>query len=252
MRLNRFLARAGVASRRGSEDLMTAGRVSVNGVIVRELGTKVDGDVDEVAVDGRVVTLEHGAVYLALNKPAGYYSTMSDPHARHIVAELVPVDTYPGLFPVGRLDADTTGLLLFTTDGELAHRLLHPKWHVFKCYIAGVEGLPDDCDLQRLRDGVELEDGMTAPAHIERMAREDGSEDAGIHAGTTMLEIALREGRNRQVRRMCEAIGHPVRTLERGAFGPIELGDLAPGHWRMLNEDEVTALRTCVTMDVET
>ena len=160
MRLQKFLARAGAASRRGSENLMTAGRVTVNGKVVTELGSKVDPLV-EVAVDGAVVRLADGPVTIMLHKPAGFVTTMSDPQGRRTVAELVPTERYPGLFPIGRLDFDTTGLLLFSTDGELGNGLLHPKHHVTKRYLACVEGRPTERDLALLRRGIELDDGPT-------------------------------------------------------------------------------------------
>ena len=167
MRLQKFLARAGVASRRGSENLMTAGRVTVNGEVVTELGAKVDPLADKVAVDGIEVVWGSKPVVILLNKPAGYVSTMSDPHARHTVAELVPVREYPGLFPVGRLDMDTTGVLLFTTDGELGHQLLGPKHKVPKVYEARVAGTLTADDARLLEQGIELEDGMTLPAKVQ-------------------------------------------------------------------------------------
>lgn len=236
MRLQKFLARAGVASRRGSEDLMSAGRVRVNGVVVGELGAKVDPAVDTVTVDGMPVTLAGKPVYLALNKPRGFVTTMSDPQGRPTVATLVPAREHPGLFPVGRLDFDTSGLLLFTTDGELSHRLLHPRWHVEKIYRAEVDGAIRDADLERLRTGVQLDDGMTAPARVH-----------AIRVGaTSYCEIAIREGRKRQVRRMFSAVGHPVLTLERIAFGPIALGSLAAREWRYLSEEEIGALKSAV------
>lgn len=164
MRLQRFLARAGVASRRGSEDLMTAGRVTVNGQVATELGIKVDVDRDHIEVDGMPVKLNQGAVYLMLYKPTGYLTTMSDPQERPCVADLVPRDRFPGLFPVGRLDRDTTGLLLFTTDGDLSQDLLHPSKHVYKTYQALVDGHLTDRDLEPLRRGIELDDGLCQPA----------------------------------------------------------------------------------------
>ena len=164
MRLQRFLARAGVASRRGSEDLMTAGRVTVNGQVATELGTKVDVDRDHIEVDGMPVKLNQGAVYLMLYKPTGYLTTMSDPQERPCVADLVPRDRFPGLFPVGRLERDTTGLLLFTTDGDLSQDLLHPSKHVYKTYQALVDGHLTDRDLEPLRRGIELDDGLCQPA----------------------------------------------------------------------------------------
>ncbi|MCL2655205.1 MAG: rRNA pseudouridine synthase [Coriobacteriia bacterium] len=258
LRLQRFLARAGVASRRGSEDLMTAGRVTVNGQVCTELGTKVDPACDEVAVDGKPVALAGAAVNLILNKPAGYVTTMSDPQGRPTVAELVPTDQYPGLFPVGRLDEDTTGLLLFSTDGELAHRLLHPKWHVAKTYIARADGRITEAQLQRLRDGIELDDGPTAPARVELIpetddwsdeleAQEDNPDLLQLRPyRSSLVMLSIHEGRKRQVRRMLSAVGHPVTELARISFGPLTLGDLAPGNWRLLTAEEVTALQAAV------
>jgi 23S rRNA pseudouridine2605 synthase len=240
MRLQKFLARAGAASRRGSEDLMTAGRVTVNGVVTSELGAKVDPRVDEVAVDGNVVRLEQGCAYYALNKPAGYVTTMSDPQGRPTVRDLFPKDAPAGLFPVGRLDFDTEGLLLLTTDGELGHVLTHPSHHVWKTYVATVQGVPSPATLVHLRTGVQLDDGMTAPAEAKvvsstRSAREDG--------GRAEVELKIREGRKRQVRRMLSAVGHPVKRLVRVAFGPVLLGELAAGDVRALSNEEVEALR---------
>ena len=235
MRLQKFLARAGVASRRGSEDLMTAGRVSVNGRVIDELGYKVDPKVDVVCVDGREVHMADGPVYIMLNKPSGYVTTMSDPHGRPCVASLVPTKRYPGLFPVGRLDMDTTGLLLFTTDGEMGQRLLHPKYHVAKTYRAHVEGVPSDADLESLRSGIELDDGLTRPAQAKLLGvREDGSSD---------ISLTLREGRKRQVKRMCLAIHHSVIELHRAVFGPLHLGELGTGLWRHLESEEIEALK---------
>jgi 23S rRNA pseudouridine2605 synthase len=241
MRLQKFLARAGVASRRGSEDLMTAGRVRVNGIVMTELGTKVDPAVDSVTVDRKPVSLAEQPVYLVLNKPAGVVTTMSDPQGRTTVAELVPVRDYPGLFPVGRLDYETTGLLLFTTDGEIAHRLLHPSRHVEKVYRVLVDGRATEPELDRLREGVSLDDGLTAPARVKAL-RSSG--------GTTYCEIAIREGRKRQVRRMFSAVGHPVLELHRVRFGPVDLGDLSRASWRVLDAREVSALREAVGMTV--
>ena len=239
MRLQKFLARAGAASRRGSEDLMTAGRVRVNGEVVTELGTKIDPNIDVITLDGRALSLAEEPVYIALNKPAGVMTTMSDPQGRMTVATLVPTKEHPGLFPVGRLDYDTTGLLLFTTDGEIAHRLLHPKWHVEKVYRALIDGRAVEAELQRLRDGVYLDDGMTAPARVKSL-RSSGT--------TTFVEIAITEGRKRQVRRMFSKISHPVLELHRASFGPVPLGDLSRASWRHLSPEEVAALRAAVDM----
>jgi 23S rRNA pseudouridine2605 synthase len=249
MRLQRFLSRSGVASRRGSENLMTAGRVRVNGVVVSELGSKVDPLVDHVTVDGREVYLAERPTYLVLNKPAGYLTTMSDPRGRHCVAELVPTDEYPGLFPVGRLDADTTGLLLFTTDGKLAQDLLHPSRHVWKRYVALVEGRPTREQLRRLERGVELDDGPSAPARVrlaradERVAAPVADAAAGRRGETSVVVLEIHEGRKRQVKRMMRAVGHPVLALHRDRFGALELRDVKPGRWRMLTDAELRALQ---------
>lgn len=234
MRLQKFLARAGAASRRGSEDLMTEGRVTVNGQVVTELGSKVDPLVDDVAVDGTLVRLADYAYY-ALNKPSGYVTTMRDPDGRPTVAELFPRDAPAGLFPVGRIDIDTEGILLLTNDGELAHSLLHPSHHVTKVYRATVQGVPTTAVLARLRKGIALDDGMTAPGRAVMISHT---------AGRAVVELAIREGRKRQVRRMMSEVGHPVTRLVRLSFGPVERGDLPAGATRPLTIDEVEALRT--------
>jgi len=234
MRLQKFLSRAGVASRRGSENLMTAGRVTVNGQIVRELGTKVDPTSDAIAVDGTPVHLSDGATYLMLHKPTGVLTTMHDPHGRPTVAGLVKNAEQPALFPVGRLDADTSGLLLFMTDGDLGHRLTHPKYEFFKTYEVRVKGTPSQQAIEALQQGIMLEDGMTAPAQVSY----------DVHAKTLILRI--HEGRKRQVRRMCDEIGYPVTALHRSGFGPLLLGDLPKGSWRHLTEEEVTMVKKAV------
>ena len=233
MRLQRFLARAGVASRRASETLITEGRVSVNGNVITELGTKVDPERDEVTCDGAPVQLHGGSCVLMLHKPAGYLTAMADDRGRACVASLVPTEHFPGLFPVGRLDRDTTGLLLFTDDGDLGNYLLHPSHHVNKVYEAQVEGTPSERDVDRLRRGVRLEDGMTAPALVSLRSQ----------GGVNVLEITIHEGRKRQVKRMCSAVGHPVVALHRSAFGPLRLAGLPEGAWRELSPGEVLALR---------
>ena len=262
MRLQKFLARSGVASRRGSEDLMTAGRVCVNGQVVTELGSKVDPLVDEVTVDGKVVRLQDEPFTIMLHKPAGFVTTMSDPQGRPCVAQLVPTQRYPGLFPVGRLDRDTTGLLLFSTDGELGHALLRPRANVTKRYLALAEGRPDAGRLAALRSGVELEDGLSLPAEVRllegRAARQAldvfdlatthvrggrGAVVAQLTCGEcSVIEIGLHEGRKREVRRMLGAVGHSVLALHRASFGPLALGDLPRGKWRELTSEEVAAL----------
>lgn len=270
MRLQKFLARAGVASRRGSENLMTAGRVTVNGQVVTELGSKVDPRVDAVAVDGVPVRLMRGAVTLMLHKPLGVLTTMSDPQGRPTVADLVPTDDYPGLFPVGRLDQDTTGLLLFSTDGELGHGLLRPRGHVDKTYLALVDGVPTPGQLQALRDGVPLDDGMTLPVRVELL--HGASERAALAlldapspvppgaskqyaricrqraAKRSVVRVTIHEGRNRQVRRMLQFVGHPVLALHRESFGPVSLDAARTprGAWRELFPEEVAALHAAV------
>ena len=225
MRLNAYLARAGVASRRAADDLIKSGRVTVNGS-PGQLNTFV-GDADRVEVDGKVVTKQRPA-YVLLHKPAGVVTTARDTHGRRTVVDLVEHPTR--VVPVGRLDADTTGALLLTNDGALAHRLAHPRYGVEKVYEVDVEGDPDEAALRRLRDGVELEDGVTAPAGVRRLAR-------------ARLELTLHEGRNRQVRRMCEAVGHPVRRLHRSRYAGLTLDGLAEGEWRELTAGEVDGLR---------
>lgn len=264
LRLQKYLARAGAASRRGSENLMTAGRVTVNGVVVTELGSKVDPMVDEVAVDGIAVRPAERPHTLMLHKPAGVVTTMSDPQGRPAVAQLVPTRQYPGLFPIGRLDRDTTGLLLFSTDGELGHALLRPSGHVMKFYTALVKGALTPDQAERLRRGIELDDGCTLPAEVEVLEGERAAcakavlvETSDVQEGAdrarargraarapecSVVLLGLHEGRKRQVRRMLYAVGHPVLALHRDTFGPIELGSVARGEWRWLDEDEVAAL----------
>ena len=225
-RLQKVLARAGVGSRRSAEDLIEAGRVTVNGRPA-VLGMRVDVGSDVVAVDGTRLSLAPGLVYYLLNKPAGVVSTASDPQGRRTVVELVPTD--PRVFPVGRLDADTEGLLLLTNDGDLANRLAHPSHGVDKEYLVHVSGRPAPGAVRRLRDGVDLDDGPTAPARVSVV-------------GPGLLRVTIHEGRNRQVRRMCEAVGHPVQRLVRVRIGPIRDQRLPPGHWRALTVAELRAL----------
>ena len=233
VRLQKYLARCGVASRRACEALITGGRVSVNGTVVSELGTKIIPGVDEVSLDGKVVELPDKKVVVMLNKPAGFLSAMSDDHGGRCVSELIPTDAYPGLFPVGRLDKDTTGLLLFTNDGELGNALIHPRHHVAKTYLAWVKGSVGPRALQTLQEGVHLEDGITQPAHARVLEQANDR---------TLLELTIYEGRNRQVRRMGAAVNHPVEQLERIQIGPVKLGDLQAGKWRLLDEEEHRAL----------
>jgi 23S rRNA pseudouridine2605 synthase len=226
MRLNAFLARAGVASRRRADELIKAGRVTVNGE-PGQLNTVV-GARDRVAVDGEEVSRQR-LRYVLLHKPAGVVTTARDPQGRPTVVELVPAE--PRVVPVGRLDVDTTGALLLTNDGRLAHRLAHPRYGVEKTYVAEVEGDPDEEALQRLRDGVELDDGRTAPAHARRLGR-------------GRVELVLHEGRKHQVKRMLAAVGHPVTRLHRSGYAGLTLEGLEPGRCRELEPSEVELLRS--------
>jgi 23S rRNA pseudouridine2605 synthase len=225
VRLNAYIARAGVASRRGSEELIRAGRVRVNGEVAG-LATFVEAG-DRVELDG-VELAPEPLVHILLHKPAGVVTTARDPHGRPTVVGLVG---HPRrVVPVGRLDVNTTGALVLTNDGPLAHRLAHPRYEVDKVYEAEVEGEPDDEALRRLAEGVELDDGPTAPARVRRL-------------GPSRLELTLHEGRKHQVKRMCEAVGHPVRRLHRREYAGLTLERLAPGEWRDLTDAEVGALR---------
>ncbi|MGH3000542.1 MAG: pseudouridine synthase [Gaiellaceae bacterium] len=226
MRLNAFLARAGIASRRAADELIKAGRVTVNGA-PGQLNTFVASH-DRVEVDGRPVALQRLA-YVLLHKPAGVVTTARDPQGRRTVVDLVP--RAPRVVPVGRLDADTTGALLLTNDGPLAHRLAHPRYGVEKTYVATVEGEPTDATLRALGDGVELDDGRTAPARVRRLA-------------PSTIELVIHEGRNRQVRRMFESVGHPVTQLHRSAYAGLTLDGLDPGEWRELEPSEVSRVNT--------
>jgi pseudouridine synthase len=237
MRLNRFLARSGVASRRKSDELIASGVVRVNGEIVVELGTSVEPARDEVEYGGKRIQLPVCCEYLLLNKPAGYVVTRSDTHGRPTVFDLVK-GQHAGTMPVGRLDMDTTGLLLWTDDGELAHRLLHPSYVVDKLYEAVVRGTPSGEQLEQLRNGIELDDGMTAPARVEMLqTRGQGAYEQ------TVLRLTIHEGRKRQLRRMLREVGHPVRQLKRVAFAGLTLAGVQAGAQRFLRADEVQALR---------
>jgi len=231
MRLAKYLASAGIASRRASEEIVRAGRVTVDGVTVADPARDV-GPADAVAIDGRPVSPAHERVVYALNKPAGVVSTARDPQGRPTVVTMVPQTER--LYPVGRLDIDTTGLILLTNEGDLAHRLTHPSFEVEKTYRAVVGGPPvHEAALRALRDGIELEEGRTAPARVRRVSADT-------------IEITIHEGRKRQVKRMCEAVGHPVKQLERIAFGPLELADLPRGRWRKLSREEVERLTAAI------
>jgi 23S rRNA pseudouridine2605 synthase len=225
MRLNAYLARAGIASRRGSDNLIKAGRVRVNDA-PGELNTYVHAG-DRVEVDGQPVTAQ-SLRYVLLHKPAGTVTTARDPHGRPTVVDLVE-EIPERVVPVGRLDADTTGALLLTNDGPLAHRLAHPRYGVEKVYEVDVEGEPDDTALQQLAEGVELDDGRTAPAKVRRL-------------GPAKVELTLHEGRKHQVKRMCEAVGHPVVRLHRSRYAGLTVEGLEPGRWRELDPTDVKEL----------
>jgi 23S rRNA pseudouridine2605 synthase len=227
MRLNAYLARAGIASRRGSDDLIKAGRVKVND-LPGALNTYVHTG-DRVEVDGKPVTAQ-ALKYVLLNKPAATVTTARDPQGRPTVVDLV-AEIPERVVPVGRLDADTTGALLLTNDGPLSHRLAHPRYGVEKVYEVEVEGEPDDAALQQLADGVDLDDGRTASADVRRL-------------GSSKLELTLHEGRKHQVKRMCEAVGHPVLRLHRNRYAGLTVEGLEPGRWRELDPDEVKELRS--------
>jgi len=226
VRIQKVLAQAGLGSRRTCEELIDARRVRVNGEVAIP-GRRVDPEVDVVEVDGVQIGVKAGLVHYLLNKPAGVITTASDPQGRPTVLDLVPAE--PRVFPVGRLDGDTEGLLLLTNDGDLTHRLTHPSFGVDKEYLVEVEGAPHRGSVRKLREGVELDDGMTAPAKVALL-------------DDNLLRITIHEGRNRQIRRMCDAIGHPVVRLVRTRIGPLAERNLAPGEWRALTQDEVRAL----------
>ncbi len=234
-RVQKVLARHGFGSRRTCDDLVADGRVEINGRVAVP-GARVQVDTDVVAVDGHPIGVRPGLVHYLLNKPAGVITTADDPQGRRTVLELVPDE--PRVFPVGRLDLDTEGLLVLTNDGDLAHRLSHPSHGVEKEYLVSVEGEVGRGELRRLREGLDLEDGRTAPAGASQMQ-------------PGLLRITIHEGRNRQVRRMLEAVGHPVQRLVRVRIGPLADRDLPPGSWRALTQDEIIALeRATGTGDV--
>jgi len=237
-RLQKVLAQAGLGSRRACEALIAEGRVEVNGELAT-LGRRVDPEHDRVTLDGVTIPVRPGLVYYLLNKPPRVVTTAQDPEGRPTVVDLVPAE--PRVYPVGRLDWDTEGVLLLTNDGPLAHGLTHPSHGVPKTYLAEVSGVPGRAALRRLREGVDLDDGRTAPAKA-RLAQTTPTGAA--------LEIVIHEGRNRQVRRMCEAVGHPVRRLVRTRFGPLRDQRLAPGQWRPLTQTEIRALYAAVEKEI--
>lgn len=235
IRLQKYLAEAGVASRRKCEELMLQGRVEVNGVKITELGTKVDAG-DIVKVDGKEVKQEEKKVYILLNKPVGYITTAKDQFSRKTVLDLVD-GVQERIYPVGRLDYDTSGILLLTNDGDLAYKLTHPSREADKVYQAKIKGILNDDEIQAFKAGIRIDDYTTSPAKIRVLER----------TGTdSMVEVTIHEGKNRQVRRMFEAVGHTVLKLRRISIGPVKLGSLEEGSWRHLAPEEVKSLKKAV------
>ncbi len=232
MRLQKFLAACGVASRRRSEKLISSGRVKVNGKTVTRMGIKVNPKTDRVCVDNESVALEERKIYILLHKPKGYITTVKEQFNRKKVMDLVDVPYR--IFPVGRLDYNTSGLLLLTNDGELTYKLTHPKFEVPKVYIAKIKGVPTGEKLDNFRNGLNINNCVTAPAKIKVLKKINSD---------CFVRITIREGRNRQIRRMCSAIGHPVLELKRVKMGEIGIGNLEVGNWRYLNEEETAYLK---------
>lgn len=241
VRLQKLIAGTGLASRRKAEILISAGRVSVNGKVVIELGTKVDPSRDHVKVDGKHLTAAQPFVYLLLNKPKHVMSTLDDPGGRPTVKDFLR-GVSVRVFPVGRLDFDSEGLMLLTNNGELAQALLHPRYHVPKTYLIKVKGILTDEEIRQLESGVKLEDGMTGPAQVKKVSKAEAN---------SWLEITIREGRKHQVKRMLESVGHPVIRLTRVKMGPLSLGRLGSGEFRFLTDREANALRELVEERVE-
>ncbi|KHO62443.1 pseudouridine synthase [Thermoanaerobacter sp. YS13] len=232
-RLQKYLAECGIASRRKCEEYILQGRVKVNGKVVKELGVKINPDVDIIEFDDKIVRREEKKVYIMLNKPTGYITSVKDQFGRSTVMDLVKVKER--IYPVGRLDYDTSGLLLLTNDGEIANILMHPRHEIMKTYIAKIKGIPTQEELERFRNGLLIGDYLTSKAEIEILA---------VKNGTSVVEIKIHEGKNRQVRRMCEAIGHPVISLTRSKIGELSLEGLKPGEWRYLIQKEIDYLKS--------
>lgn len=245
LRLNKILAQAGVTSRRGGDRLIADGHVAINGVVTRELGTLADPAVDVITVDGRAIPSAETRQYVLLHKPRGYVTTRHDPQGRPIVTDLIRNEAR--LYPVGRLDADVEGALLLTNDGELTHRLLHPRYGLPRVYEADVDGAVRAGDLPRWRAGVELDDGFARPLDVALAGERPAAPQAPRPpAESTRLVLTFAEGRKHEVKRYCHALGHPVVRLRRIAFGPLTLGDLRVGAFRELTRRELAALRTAV------
>jgi 23S rRNA pseudouridine2605 synthase len=242
VRLQKAIAESGLASRRKAEALIAAGRVTVNGKVITELGTKVDPARDHVKVDGKHLGAAQPFVYLILNKPKNVMSTLDDPGGRTTVKDYLR-GVSVRVFPVGRLDFDSEGLMLLTNHGELAQALLHPRYHVPKTYLIKVKGVLTDEEIRKLEQGVKLEDGMTSPGHVKKVRKAEQN---------SWLELTIREGRKHQVKRMLEAVGHPVIKLVRVRMGPLSLDNLEPGEYRFLTDREANALRELVEERVAT
>lgn len=230
MRLQKYLAQMGIASRRKAEELISEGVIKVNGNTVTEMGYKVT-DQDIIEVNGKIIAGKEKKVYVLLNKPVGYISTAKDQFGRPSVVELIS-GIKERLYPVGRLDYDTSGLIILTNDGEFTYKMTHPKHEIKKVYLAMVQGIPSQEELKAFKNGLKIEDYITSKASIKIIENEGDK---------SWVEIAIHEGKNRQVRKMCEAIGHPVIKLKRTAIGPLTLGDLSEGRWRILSKKEIEA-----------
>jgi len=231
-RLQKYIARCGVASRRKAEELIINGNVKVNGIVVTELGTKIETDRDVVAVDNKTISENNQLLYIKLYKPEGYVTTVKDQFGRKAVLDLIQIKER--IYPIGRLDYNTSGLLLLTNDGDLANKLMHPKYHIYKTYVADIEGHISDEAINKLKRGVVIDDYKTAPAKIKLLKYSDNA---------STIQISIYEGKNRQVRKMLDAVGHNVRMLKRISFGEIDLENLKPGSWSYLKEDEIKFLK---------
>ncbi|KGG81387.1 pseudouridine synthase [Caloranaerobacter azorensis H53214] len=234
MRLQKYLAMCGIASRRKSEALILQGRVKVNGKVIDELGYKIDPDTDIVLFDNKRVIKKENYIYIALNKPEGYITTVKDQFNRPTVLDLVK-NVNERIYPVGRLDYDTSGLIFLTNDGDLTYRLTHPKHEVEKVYIAKIKGIPTEEELNKFRNGLKIDDYITSKAKIEVLKK---------YNNYSIVKITIHEGKNRQVRKMCEKINHPVISLKRVAIGKINLGNLKKGNWRYLSKKEIEYLKS--------
>ncbi|KZL91128.1 pseudouridine synthase [Clostridium magnum] len=231
-RLQKYMATCGVASRRKSEEIIQQGRVKVNGVVIKELGYKVDIEKDEVFVDNNKIKKEERKVYIALNKPEGYVCTVKDEKGRQTILDLVDVDER--IYPIGRLDYDTSGLILLTNDGDVYNKIIHPREEKNKVYIALIKGIPSKKSIEQFEKGIDIGGYITAPSKIKVI---------NTFTDASKVEIIIHEGKNRQIRRMCDAIGHPVLSLQRVQIGNIKLNKLSKGKWRFLNEKEIIDIR---------